>query len=62
MFNKYLHSPSMEVISAYWAQIVSLKAMKFFVSSLIMIFSFLFGEFNIGIIACGILYLADMFC
>lgn len=52
----------MEIITAYWSQIASLKAIKLVLSGMVMILSFLVWEFNIAIVSCGILYLADLFC
>lgn len=52
----------MEIITAYWTQIVSLKTLKLILSAITMTFWFLVGDVNIALIACWMLYLADLFC
>ena len=61
MSNNNLPASTMEIVYGYLMQIFSLKAMKAAISGIIMVFSFLIWEMNIGIFACWILYLADMF-
>ena len=50
----------MEIISAYWAQIMSMKIIKSIISWFVLSATFLIGDINLPVIACAILYLADM--
>lgn len=51
----------MEIITAYLTQIFSLKTVKIFITSIIAGVSFIFWDISMPVIACGLLYLADMF-
>ncbi len=51
----------MEIISAYLTQIFSAKTVKIVISWGVTLASFLFWDISLPVIACAILYLADMF-
>lgn len=51
----------MEIISAYLTQIFSAKTVKLIISWSVAGASFLFWDINLPVIACWVLYLADMF-
>lgn len=59
--NIHLPMKKMEIISAYWTQILALKWIKFILSGIILTGSFLIWEINLAIIACCILYMTDLF-
>lgn len=52
----------MEIITAYLAQILSMKTIKMIASWIVMAFSFLVWEVNMALYACGVLYIADFIC
>lgn len=51
----------MEIITAYLTQIFSFKALKTVGSWIFMGISFIFWDLNFALIACGILYMTDLF-
>lgn len=50
----------MEIITAYLVQIFSLKTVKIIVTSIIAGISFMFWNISLPVVACGVLYIADM--
>lgn len=56
------YSRDMDIITGYLLQIFSMKALKCIITFFAMMFSFLVGDVNIALVACGILYIIDFFC
>lgn len=56
------YSHDMEIIIDYLVQIFSMKVLKAVITLLTMMFSFLVGDVNIALMACGILYIIDFSC
>lgn len=54
------HSYPMEIITTYLVQIFSAKTLKAIISWVVVGISFLFWEINLPVVACMILYIADM--